>query len=108
MLLSTNQYTFNPLSFLFFATGLHIDSMHEPAELSQNKLHKLEFNNRFMRTASLISGWWLCLAPLHEEGALLFGETQPQLALLPLCISAVAYVAPCQSVKVSDCCSNVQ
>lgn len=67
-----NQYAFSPLSsrFFFLATSPHIDSMHEPAELSQNKLHRLEFDNPFMRSASLISGWWLCLAPLQgQEGA---------------------------------------
>ena len=71
MLLSTNQYTFKPpppFSPSLFATGPHIDSMHGPAELSQNKLHRLEFDNPFMRSASLISGWWLCLTPLQRRG----------------------------------------
>lgn len=57
-----------PLYSPFFATGSHIDSMHEPAELSQNKLHRLEFDNPFMRSSTLISGWWLCLAPLQGRG----------------------------------------
>lgn len=77
MLLSTNQYLFNPLSSPLFATGPHIDSIHEPAELSQNKLHRLEFDNPFMRSASLISGWWLCLAPLHGRREVAhWGDTQ--------------------------------
>lgn len=33
-----------------------IDSMHEPAELPQRQLHGLEFGNRFMRSAPLITG----------------------------------------------------
>lgn len=99
MHLSTNQYTFNPLSPPFFATGPHIDSMHEPAELSQNKLHRLEFDNPFMRSASLISGWWLCLAPLQRRGEAAHWRDTVQLiliALLPYCILAAAYAVPCQ------------
>lgn len=52
----------------FFAIGSPIDCIHEPAELSQNKLHRLKFDNPFMRSASLISGWWLSLAPLQRRG----------------------------------------
>lgn len=48
-----------PPPLFFFAIGSPIDSMHEPAELSQNKVHRLKFDNPFTRSASLISGWWL-------------------------------------------------
>lgn len=108
-----NQYTFKPslLSFLFFATGPHIDSMHEPAELSQNKLRRLEFDNPFMRSASLIFGWLLCLAPLQRRGEVAHWRDTAQLiliALLPYRILAAVFAAPFMKVKVSDFSSNVQ
>lgn len=98
MLLNANQYMFNLCtpSFLFFATGPHIDSMHEPAELSQNKLHGLEFDNAVMRSASLISGWWLCLAPLQRRGGVVHWRDTALLiliALLPYCILAAVFAA---------------
>lgn len=115
MLLNANQYTFNPpppLScFFFFAIGSHIDSMHELAELSQNKLRRLEFDNPFMRSTSLISGWWLCLAPLQRRGEVARWRDTAQLiliALLPYRMLAAAFAAPCQKVKVSHLCSNAQ
>lgn len=72
--------------------------MHEPAELSQNKLHRLEFDNPFMRSASLISGWWLCLAPLQrrEGGGVLIGKTHSTAysnCLIAYCILVEAYAA---------------
>lgn len=85
--------------------------MHEPAELSQNKLHRLEFDNAFMRSASLISGWWLSLAPLQRRGEVAHWRDTAALILiasLPYCILAAAYAAPCQRVKVGDWCSSVQ
>lgn len=65
MQLSLNRYTSKCSRSLFFA----IDSMHEPAELSQHKLHRLEFDNPIPSWgASLISEWWLSVALWHGRG----------------------------------------
>lgn len=82
--------------------------MHEPAELSQNKLHRLEFDNPFMRSASLISGWLLCLAPLQRRGEVARWRDTAQLILIAFIALSYSGGSAALFMKVSDFSSNVQ